>query len=76
MVNDLVTERVPVDIARCMRVGEKVLNLLVKKTHGKGEMYCILRMLCLFLEIRGGFKLSAADESELRRIINEGSARF
>jgi hypothetical protein len=76
MDKNLVTEKVPIDIDRCLRVSEKVLNIIIKKTHGKGELYCVVRMLCLFLEIRGGFKISAEDEAELRRIINEGSARF
>jgi hypothetical protein len=60
--------KVPVDMEKCLRISKKVLELLQKKTKNSVEAYFTVRLLGIFLEEKLGFRLSATQEEDLRKL--------
>jgi hypothetical protein len=60
--------KVQVDMEKSLRVSKKILDLLQKRTKTSAEAYFAVRLVGIFLEEKLGFKMTAEQEDELRRL--------
>ena len=60
--------KVQVDMEKCLRVSKKILDLLQKRTKNSAEAYFAVCLLGIFLEEKLGFKMTAEQEDELRKL--------
>ncbi len=65
------TKEVEVDFDRLARLGNKLNELLVRKTKGTAEAYAVLRFLCVWYEEDLGIAFSPEFEEELRNVIKK-----
>ena len=66
---------IELDFDKLARVGSKVNELLIKRTHGSVEAYAVLRFLCVYYEKNLGIVFQAEFEEELRRVITASLER-
>jgi hypothetical protein len=60
--------KVQVDMEKSLRVSKKILDLLQKRTKSSAEAYFAVRLVDIFLEEKLGFKMTAEQEDELRKL--------
>ncbi len=60
--------KVQVDMKKSLRVSKKILDLLQKRTKSSAEAYFAVRLVGIFLEEKLGFKMTAEQEDELRKL--------
>jgi hypothetical protein len=65
------TKEIEVDFDRLARVGNKINELLVRKTKGTAEAYAVLRFLCIFYEEDLGVAFAPEFEEELHKVIKK-----
>ncbi len=63
--------KVSVDMEKSLRVSNKVLDLLKKKTKSSAEAYLAVRLVAIFLEEKLGLKMTPDQEEELRKILRK-----
>jgi hypothetical protein len=64
-------KEVEIDFDKLARVGQKVNDLLVRKTKGSAEAYAAMRFLCVFYEENLGISFGPEFETELRKVIKK-----
>ncbi len=64
-------KEVEIDFDKLARLGQKVNDLLVRKTKGTAEAYATMRFLCVFYEENLGIAFGPEFETELRRVIKK-----
>ncbi len=64
-------KEVDVDFDRLARLGNKINELLVRKTKGAAEAYAVLRFLCVWYEEDLGIAFAPAFEEELRKVVKK-----
>jgi hypothetical protein len=62
---------VEVDFDRLARVGNKINELLVRKTKGTAEAYAVLRFLCVWYEEDLGIAFAPEFEQELHKVVKK-----
>ncbi|MCW4019292.1 MAG: hypothetical protein NWF00_11545 [Candidatus Bathyarchaeota archaeon] len=62
---------VEVDFDRLGRIGNKINELLCRKTKGAAEAYAVLRFLCVYYEEDLGIAFAPEFEEELHRVIKK-----
>jgi hypothetical protein len=62
---------IEVDFERLARVGNKINELLVRKTKGTVEAYAVLRFLCVYYQEELGIAFEPEFEAELRKVVKE-----
>jgi hypothetical protein len=62
---------VEIDFDRLGRIGNKINELLCRKTKGSVESYAVLRFLCAWYEEDLGIAFSPEFEAELHRVIKK-----
>jgi hypothetical protein len=65
------TKEVEVDFDRLARLGNKLNELLVRKTKGTAEAYAVLRFLCVWYEEDLGIAFAPEFEEELHTVIKK-----
>lgn len=60
--------KVQVDMEKSLRVSKKILDLPQKRTKSSAEAYFAVRLVGIFLEEKLGFKMTAEQEDELRKL--------
>jgi hypothetical protein len=68
------TKEVEVDFDRLARLGNKVNELLVKRTKGSAEAYAVLRFLCVYYEEALGIAFAPEFEAELKKVVKKSLA--
>lgn len=63
---------VEIDFDRLARLGNKINELLVRKSKGTVEAYAVLRFLCVYYEQDLGIAFQPEFEEELRRVVKKG----
>lgn len=63
---------VELDFDRLSRIGNKINELLVRKTKGTVEAYAVLRFLCVYYEEDIGLSFEPHFEEELHRVVKKG----
>jgi hypothetical protein len=66
------TKEVEVDFDKLARIGNKVNELLVKRTKSTAEAYAALRLLCVYYEEDLGISFGPEFEAELRKMVRRG----
>lgn len=64
-------KEVEVDFDRLGRVGNKVNELLCKRTKGSAEAYAVLRFLCVYYEEDLGISFAPEFEAELQKVVRK-----
>jgi hypothetical protein len=62
---------VELDFDKLARIGNKINELLVRKTKGTVEAYAVLRFLCVYYEEDLGIAFEPNFEEELRRVVRK-----
>jgi hypothetical protein len=65
------TKEVEVDFDRLARVGNKLNELLIRKTNGTAEAYAVLRFLCVWYEESLGVAFAPEFENELHNVVKK-----
>lgn len=65
------TKEVEVDFDRLARIGNKINELLSRKTKGSAEAYAVLRFLCVYYEEDLGIAFVPEFEEELRKVVKK-----
>jgi hypothetical protein len=65
------TAEVEIDFDRLARIGNKINELLRRKTHGNAEAYATLRFLCVYYEEDLGIIFDTKFEEELRKVVKK-----
>jgi hypothetical protein len=60
-----------IDFDRLGRIGNKINELLARKTNGNVEAYAVLRFLCVWYEQDLGIAFAPEFEEELKRVIQK-----
>ena len=63
---------VELDFDKLARIGNKINELLVRKTKGTVEAYAVLRFLCVYYEEDLGITFESSFEEELHRVVKKG----
>lgn len=63
---------IEVDFDKLARIGNKINELLIRKTKGSAEAYAILRFLCVWYEKDLGISFAPEFERELHRVVKKG----
>jgi predicted component of type VI protein secretion system len=63
--------KVSVNFEKSLRVSQKLLDLLKKKTKTSAEAYLAVRLVAIFLEEKLGLKLTPDQEEELRELLRK-----
>jgi|WetSurMetagenome_2_1015567.scaffolds.fasta_scaffold46175_2 hypothetical protein len=63
--------QVELDFDRLGRIGNKINELLSRKTKGNVESYAVLRFLCVWYEEDLGIKFEPEFEEELSRVVHK-----
>jgi hypothetical protein len=64
-------KEVEVDFDRLARIGNKINELLSRKTKGAAEAYAVLRFLCVYYEEDLGIAFEPEFEAELRKVVKK-----
>ena len=62
---------IEIDFDKIVRVGQKVNELLVKRTKGSAEAYAVLRFLCIYYEQDLGIEFQPDFEEALKGLIKK-----
>jgi len=62
---------VELDFDKLARIGNKINELLIRKTKGTVEAYAVLRFLCVYYEEDLGIAFEPNFEEELRRVVRK-----
>ena len=62
-------KEVEVDFDRLARIGNKINELLSRKTKGSAEAYAVLRFLCVYYEEDLGIAFAPEFEAELKKVV-------
>lgn len=62
---------VDIDFDKIARVGQKINELLIRKTKNSPEAYATLRFLCVYYESSLGIEFMPEFEEELKRVIKK-----
>jgi len=62
---------VELDFDKLARIGNKINELLVRKTKGTVEAYAVLRFLCVYYEEDLGIAFEPNFEEELHRVVKK-----
>jgi hypothetical protein len=65
------SKEVEVDFDRLARIGNKINELLSRKTKGAAEAYTVLRFLCVYYEEDLGIAFEPEFEAELRKVVKK-----
>jgi hypothetical protein len=65
------TKEVEVDFDRLARIGNKVNEVLCKRTKGSAEAYAVLRFLCVYYEEDLGIAFAPEFEEELHTVVKK-----
>ena len=60
-----------VDFQTVLRKGNKILKFIQRRTKNPHEAYVILKFLTYFFEYNQGLKMTAEDEQDMIRMIEE-----
>ena len=60
---------IEIDFDKIVRVGQKINELLVKRTKGSAEAYAVLRFLCLYYEQDLGIEFQPEFEAALKDLV-------
>jgi hypothetical protein len=63
-------KEVEVDFDRLARIGNKINELLARKTKGSAEAYAVLRFLCVYYEEDLGIAFAPEFEAELKKVVH------
>ncbi|HTY75435.1 MAG TPA: hypothetical protein VMD05_07715 [Candidatus Nanoarchaeia archaeon] len=63
--------QVELDFDKLARIGNKINELLVRKTKGTVEAYAVLRFLCAYYEEDIGISFEPSFEEELHRVVKK-----
>jgi hypothetical protein len=63
------TKEMEIDFDRLARIGNKINELLSRKTKGSAEAYAVLRFLCVYYEQDLGIAFAPEFEEELRKVV-------
>jgi ribosomal protein S7 len=63
--------KVSVNFEKSLRVSQKLLDLLKKKTKSSAEAYLAVRLVAIFLEEKLGLKMTPDQEEELRELLRK-----
>ena len=64
-------KEVEIDFDKLARLGQKVNDLIVRKTKDTAEAYATMRFLCVFYEENLGISFGPEFETELRKVIKK-----
>jgi hypothetical protein len=64
-------KEVEVDFDRLARIGNKVNELLCRRTKGSAEAYAVLRFLCVYYEEDLGIAFAPEFETELKKVVQQ-----
>jgi len=64
-------KEVDIDFDRLARLGNKINELLVRKTKGSAEAYAVLRFLCVWYEEDLEIAFAPAFEEELLKVVKK-----
>jgi hypothetical protein len=64
-------KEIEVDFDRLARIGNKINELLIRKTKGSAEAYAVLRFLCVWYEEDLGIAFAPEFNDELRRVVKK-----
>jgi len=64
-------KEIEIDFDKLARLGQKVNDLLVRKTKGSAEAFAVLRFLCVFYEENLGISFGSEFEAELRKTVKK-----
>ena len=65
------SKEMEVDFDRLARIGNKINELLCRKTKGAAEAYAVLRFLCVYYEEDLGIAFEPEFEAELRKVVKK-----
>jgi hypothetical protein len=63
--------QIEIDFDRLARIGNKINELLCRKTKGTVEAYAVLRFLCVYYEQDLGIAFEPHFEAELLRVVQK-----
>ncbi len=63
--------KIAIDMDKCLRLSNKIMNLLQKKSKKIAETYFAIRLVGIFLEEKYGIKITPDQEEELRKSIRK-----
>ena len=63
------SKEMEVDFDRLARIGNKINELLSRKTKGSAEAYAVLRFLCVYYEQDLGIAFAPEFEEELKKVV-------
>ncbi len=63
--------QVDIDFDKIARIGQKVNELLIRKTKNSPEAYATLRFLCVYYEMALGIEFMSDFEEELKKAIKK-----
>jgi hypothetical protein len=61
--------QIEIDFDKIVRVGQKINELLVKRTKGSPEAYAVLRFLCIYYEQDLGIQFQPEFEEALKSLV-------
>ena len=62
-------KEIEIDFVKIARVGNKVNELLARKTSNSAEAYAVLRFLCILYEQKTGISFQPEFEEELKKMV-------
>jgi len=62
---------IELDFDKLARVGNKINELLLRKTKSSAEAYAVLRFLCVYYEENLGISFAPEFESELKKVVKK-----
>jgi hypothetical protein len=68
-------KEVEIDFAKLARVGNKINELLIRKTKNTAEAYAVLRFLSVFYEQNKGLSFQPEFEEELKKMFKRSLER-
>jgi len=63
--------QIEIDFDKIVRVGQKINDLLVKRTKGSPEAYAVLRFLCIYYEQDLGIQFQPEFEEALKDLVKK-----
>lgn len=64
-------QKVRVEFDKILRVSEKMMNLLSRRTKNPSEAYLVSKFLTIYFEKVFGLKMQASDEKELNDLVKK-----
>jgi hypothetical protein len=63
--------QIEIDFDKIVRLGQKINDLLVKRTKGSPEAYAVLRFLCIYYEQDLGIQFQPEFEEALKDLVKK-----